>query len=748
MSILPCCDFTLPRDREPVSIVDYSQSKFQDSLRNLHALKEGKENPKMFFLENTCPGIIDHDFLNELVEDGQFLNFLDLTNDLLPSFVTWAPSNVVVAIIDAAEAHEQEWFLANLRMSCLCHRVRSSLKKVPSLIVVLREAQRVVRDCGARIVVEFTSALLEILSSVLKSESEFVPLFSEEVNRFFGKVFELCPDVLSVPSVSILFQSFLAEFDELAPSPKAIIRSPEKCGVSGVLSIAWLVGQLNAGMSKYAEVRRKGEDEMEVIHKKFPIHTRFCLRFLLKFEKYERFKDDLVVLRMLERPELSEGKWICTKEYATTAIVGFLSDFRKTGRNREKIHELDVVLKQIIKTNEFNALDPMTLVALLSQCTRMLPMLLYKMEYVAFLAMAKLLTRTFEACFSVFEDSPNLSDPYFRFIDLLLISPFVSHNATITFASEMIEKCLLRLEPVFVHRETYWIDFIATRGASFASNYMLSRIILRNSASYELFVDLKQQRVQIFKNSARLLETMSHQALVSVDELWINLASYFANNDKQEAISFVYMALKFCHDCLMGSRESSAECYCYFLTLLERLMKCPLFLITFCCFDVFLTSLLSDLDVIKSNSGAGHCLLRLFCKILSRNGSNYDANVMFAYPSYAQLVSIAEMCALCLENMDVAAETRQLASECFQHMVDNKYCYGIVAGFCRRVQCKQQIFVHDDEIGETVADLQLQVNRIVPNRAKKVEIGFDIWRDGTSPSWSRARILQFCENPS
>lgn len=746
MTILPCSDFSLQPDIGPVSVVDYAQSKFKKHFRNIQRLKkEENSSAKSFFLDKTCTEIIKSDFLKDILEEGQFHNFLSLLSDLLPHLVSWIPSNVLLLIIDAADAEKCEWFLMSLRLSCLYHRLTST-RKMPSLIVILREAQTFLLGCRNHVIVAFTESLLGVVNEVTTKENEFLPLFKAEVNSYFGKLLQTCLNTLSCPSVSLLIQECLGEFDYLAPSPKAIIASPESCRVSGVLSISLLMGQLNAALIKLGEVRRAGQDELQAIHAKFPVQTKICLKYLLNIESFSRFNDDLVVLSLLERPQASEGKWLCTKEYATSAITGFLSDFHRTGRIRAKIDEIDLLLKQIIANSEFNALDPMLLVALLSQCTRILPVLMYKMEYLAFLAMVKLTTRVFEACFSIFEDSENLPEPVFRFIDLLLISPFISSDQTLTFAREIVLKSLLRLEPVFVHKYMVWLDFVATRGPCFASNYILSKIIVRNSSSYELFLDLTQQLPVLFRNSAKLLETMSYQALESVEDLWINVVSYIVIHDKPKAVSFAYMALKFVSDCCVLGRDSSTEYYCYFLRLFERLMKCPLFLITFCCFDVFLTTLLSDLRVFETDPGSGHCLLLLFLRILSRNGSNYDANVMFGYPSYMHLVSIVELCVLCVENEKLSNDTHALALDCLQQIADNKYCHAIVKRFYDRIRGEGKIFFLSDQSVETVADLQLQMNRLLPNKVKKVEIGFEIWRHEGAREWNRAQIFQYCKD--
>jgi hypothetical protein len=258
--------------------------------------------------------------------------------------------------------------------------------------------------------------------------------------------------------------------------------------------------------------------------------------------------------------------------------------------------------------------------------------------------------------------------------------------------------------------------------------------IICHDVSRDCFEEVEKHALDIFNISVKILDLMSFPALANISELWISLASYLAMQSHAPWIRFVYVCLTFTDTCLSICAVKNIAGSCYYLRLLEKLLRSPLFHMAACVFDEFLCH-----QVRKSNPATDECLLGCLNQLLARNGNGYDANAMFGCPSWTNIIGITRFCVACVHDPNLA----MAAVSCVEKILGNKYCGSLAMQLIKNVPEFTRIPTAKQGDGTSVLELQLAINRIVPNRVYKLAIGLDVWKDQALRNARAEQILEF-----
>ena len=759
---------------------DVPLSKYANSqhISDLNYLKNSKDsNFSSYYSSKIVPKILKNDLLKNLEKEQTLEIFVIFFIDALPDIIEISPENVLQLICDLSIVKNSETYLNTLKLAILSCRASSKCSLV-SLSLILQESLNYIEKSKAHVVASFYFRVIIAWSYIINeptgviSNTEkiydfdnaeqhrrmlnltFVKLFNQSV----GLIIENHPHVFSLRTISYVSQEFVNELDITAPSPRAFIDNPDKCTLSTAITISLIIGQIYNALNLTLDNSTSKQIKMTIneIFSLAPIQARDSLLYLVNkfpdikpqdsiFKKLISFRNSYII------PDGKETLFQ-NEDFVTNALNHFLFKFEHRIRYPDSILELSQILNYSLNQDLYLNIPPINLIALLSKCLKRFPLFLTNHDVHSFLYMSSVICSLSQMLFSLFGKSENIKTPLMYYLDILLISPYNIVSKPLSFPAEEIQKHISIIDNLILNDSNSWLNFTLyslpmldlNKLPMFANLHTLSLIIKNNSDSYDMFNSIKKNINGIIRSSVSIMGSLSFKSLNDISTLWIEIISFLSEFNMIEAIRFAYQTMRTLLNLLCNLEKSEEESSCFILQLFRQLILSPIYHFLLCSYDSILAYMIDRLDF-RVAPGTSYQLLLFFNQLLEKNGTNYEVNAMFGMPSYPILVKLLTSCVKIITD-SIYKEANYASMNIISLLQENKYSHDICSSFAKKLPDSfQKINDHKLLSSPTVLELQSEINKIVPNRVKKVEIGFKIWKNCFPQGTPIKELLEYAQ---
>lgn len=765
--------------RNDVDIKKFEFSKYKDHLNFM--MDSTNSDFSQYYLAKICPDIAFHNLLEEMEKENTIEIFVTLFINSLPDIISISPANILESIVDLKIIQQSKKFSSSLKLSILCCRLSTECS-FAVLTIILKEAFNQIKDSESHIVASFLQKILIsfsylsdksdelIIESDTKDKMSFIPPFFEEFNKFLSQVFEYHVQVLSLRTISYMMQEFINHLDTMAPSPQYFIQNPERCSINSAITISLILGQVFNALSDLSENAKKVLISLFLLS---PVQVRDAIIYQIEKSPNKNSNDDFIIgLISYNNPEFMP-KWkesnMSNSVYLNNKTYHFTTHFDQIMNDSQLVLEISHFFHFIESNSIETEIDPLGIVAITSKITNIFPILLGKLEYDKFIFLSYALCSLSKILMNLFGRSNYVKFPILYYLDVLLVSPFSTMPEHLTYPVEIVEKHIKSIDSIILDEFEDWFEFVFDQQQQqpqkqqhqqlpmFANLHILSLIIHEKNDLTSTFNMIKEKEQIIIRQSAILLQTLSFKALNEVSERWIEIVSFFTLFDLDEAARFTYITLRLLFNCLSSFHESmNEEGSCYILQLLERLIVCPLYHFTICAYESMISTILNcafseekeskenheedeeekekrkvdkDENIVNNLPSEIFQSIHFISKIFEKNGTNYEVSAMFGLPNYPTILKIARICVNCL-NKNEYVETSNIAAALLSRILENKYCRSIIQNIIKDAPEGYYFDVVEESTSLTVLELQSRIDEIVPNRIKKIELGFQMWNQG------------------
>ncbi|KAK8887276.1 hypothetical protein M9Y10_038314 [Tritrichomonas musculus] len=751
--------YTFPRNDEYEN-ENFEFSKYQKHFKHMKDSKDSDQDFSQYYLAKICPDIAFHNLLEEMENEDSIGAFISYFINLLPDIVGISPSNILESIFSLKIIQQSKTYLSTIKLSLLCCRLSSECS-FAVLIILLREAYQNIKDSRSHVVASFLQKILIAFSRLSDKSSgtsqikdnedsiSFIPAFFEEFNKFLSQIFQYHVHVLSLRTISYMMQEFVDELDIMAPSPQYFNQYPQRCSIKSSITISLILGQVFNALSDLNEVAKKRICKLFVLA---PMQVRDSIIYLLE-KRQNRNSNDLVIVGFISYnnptflPKTKEDA-MNDSGYLNNKIYRFTTHFTEIMNDTQSILEIPQFLHFVESNSVENEIDPLGIIALTTKITTIFPILLGKLEYDKFLLLSHSLSSLSRIIMNLFGNSSYSKIPILYYLDILLISPFATMPEYLTYPVEIIENHIKAIDSIILEDYEEWFQFIFDQQQQaqqqpqqqqpqqmpmFANLHVLSLIIHEKNELTSTFQMIQEKVQVIIRQSTILLQTLSFKALREIPEIWIDIVSFFTLFNLDDATKFAYITLRLLFNCLLSFHKSmNEEGSCYILQLLEGLIICPIYHFTICAYESMISSLTACCcqDNENNTNNSPHELfqsIHLLAKIFEKNGTNYEISAIFGLPTYPIILKIAKICVSCLKSNQYV-EVSEISAKLLARIIENKYCRAIVQNVIKDVPDNYDFDEIEENTNSTVLELQSRIDEIVPNRIKKIQLGFQMWK--------------------